>query len=225
VISRRWLVAFIGVGLKAQQFDPAKAAALGASMAADWQKKTTAVTDQAVQYYVQRLGQRLSPDRTWKFTVIRDDAGGVTHEPVSLPGGYIFVPAALIIAANNEAELAAMMAHAMAHELLPRMVWQGSTIPTIEVPLGSMKIHREYELAADQVALSLLKSAGYDPTALPDYIRHTPNEPSRRERLNALDAAPAAGKLDSDEFQTIRQALQASRLRKRPSLILPQDRQ
>jgi len=245
MISRLCLIAFVGVGLNAQQFDPAKAAALGALMAAEWQEKTAPVTSPAVQDYVRKLGQRLSPDRTWKFTVIRDDAGGVTHEPVSLPGGYIFVPAPLIVDGGNEAELAAMLAHAMAHEILPRMVWQESTIPAIlipaafpqAVPLGYAKLLRQNELAADQTALMLLKSAGYDPSALPDYIRHTRNEPagfsswpSRRERLNALDAGlrrlgPAGGKLDSDEFQTIRQALGVSRPRNRPTLILPQDRQ
>jgi predicted Zn-dependent protease len=241
MISRLCLVAFIGAGLNAQQFDPAKAAALGASMAAEWQKNTTPVSDRTLQDYIAGLGQQLSPGRSWKFTVIRDDAGGVTHEPVSLPGGYIFVPASLIVDTGNEAELAAMLAHAIAHEILPRIVWQESTIPTMlivsaayprAIPVGSMKLLRQDELAADRTALTLLKSAGYAPTALSDYIRHTRNEPagfsswpSRRERLNALDATPAGGKLDSDEFQTIRQTLEASRLRKRPSLILPQDRQ
>jgi hypothetical protein len=43
------------------------------------------------------------------------ERGGSTHEPLSVPGGHIFVPATLIPAAGSEAEFAGMLAHAMAH--------------------------------------------------------------------------------------------------------------
>ncbi len=76
------------------------------------------VSDPAVNVYIDRLGQRLAGQLNqvdWKFAVIRDDTGGSTHEPLSLPGGYIFIPASLIESANDEAELAGMLAHSMAH--------------------------------------------------------------------------------------------------------------
>ena len=49
------------------------------------------------------------------FAVIAEDRGGYTHEPLAYPGGRIFVPAPLILAAGDEAEFAGMLAHAMAN--------------------------------------------------------------------------------------------------------------
>jgi hypothetical protein len=38
--------------------------------------------------------------------VIRDDVGGSTHEPLSIPGGHIFDPVPFVLAGENEAEVA-----------------------------------------------------------------------------------------------------------------------
>ena len=49
---------------------------------------------------------------SYTVAIVADDGG---YEPISLPGGFIFVPASTILAARNEAEFAGMLAHAMAH--------------------------------------------------------------------------------------------------------------
>jgi hypothetical protein len=49
------------------------------------------------------------------FILFADDTCEITHEPASLPGGYVFVPASLFVATHNEAEFAGMLAHAMEH--------------------------------------------------------------------------------------------------------------
>src|SRR5206468_770429 len=73
-----------------------------------------------VQAYVEGIGRNLAahlPDTslTFTFAVLSDNHGGPTHEPISLPGGYIFVSSSLILAAQDEAEFAGMLAHAMIH--------------------------------------------------------------------------------------------------------------
>jgi predicted Zn-dependent protease len=97
-----------------------KEAALGVGLAEDARRQTTKLDNPEVQAYVERVGRRLAahlPDTSLTFTiaVITDDRGGPTHEPIAIPGGYLFVPTSLILAAQNEAEFAGMLSHAMIH--------------------------------------------------------------------------------------------------------------
>lgn len=185
-------------GLSAQQFQPRvlsveKEAALGAQLAAELRAHKKPVANQAVQEYVQGVGRRLSGPATslfpWTFEVVTGLAGHSTtghstkehstEEPVALPGGYVFLPAQLLLDAHNEAELAGMMAHAMAHVIardstgaaeVPGMAtiplifvggWQGQS----GVPIAYREIQREREAAADARASDILRLAGYQAQA------------------------------------------------------------
>ena len=133
------------------------------------------------------------------FSVIADAAGGQIHEPLSLPGGYIFVPAGLLLTAQDDAEFAGMLAHAMAHIAARHGTRQASRseiagfvqLPLVfmggwtgtrpagnqgAVPLSFMKIQRGYELEADVLAIKSMAAAGYDPEALLRYIDRTQTE-------------------------------------------------
>jgi predicted Zn-dependent protease len=197
-------------------------AALGASLAGEVRSRTSVIADSAVHDYIMRLVARLpgGGDLAWQFALIRDDVGGSTHEPLSVPGGHIFVPASLILAANSEAELAGMLAHSMAHTTERRgQVANPSTSPLAfiggwvetgpagnedraSVPLGYLKIQRRNELDADRVAVNTMAGAGYEPAALLEYIRRTQRAltaesrmysalPPREERIGALETAMA----------------------------------
>ena len=101
-------------------FNIEKEAALGAQLALQIRRQTTPLGINRVDNYVEGLGRQLAAQmpnapENWNFTVIRDPRGGSLHEPLSLSGGYIFVPAQLIPAAENEAEFAGMLAHSVAH--------------------------------------------------------------------------------------------------------------
>lgn len=114
-----FLILLVG-SLRARDLAPSKEkeSAMGAAMAVNIVKRASRLTDPAVNAYMDRLGRQLAAQVNrvdWEFAVIRDDSGGSTREPLSLPGGYIFIPASLILAAGNEAELAGMLAHSMAH--------------------------------------------------------------------------------------------------------------
>src|SRR5258708_27677412 len=119
-----------------------KEAAMGASLARDVRQNTTATERPAVRDYVQRIGGLLSAQvsnpLTYTFSVIADDRGGPTHEPLSLPGGYIFVSSRLILTARNDAEFAGMLAHAMAHVAerhWSRQATRGEGANTASIPL------------------------------------------------------------------------------------------
>src|SRR5258708_11734013 len=64
--------------------------------------------------------------------------GGEAREPLSLPGGYIFVSSRLILTARNDAEFAGMLAHAMAHVAEhhgTRQATQGQVANNASIPL------------------------------------------------------------------------------------------
>ena len=99
--------------------------------------------------------------------------GNNTHEPKVLPGGIILLPTGLILAAQNEAELAGMLAHALAHSagrhelgtaFYPVMFGASGLTP------GRISAQRKFEIEADQEAVRLMAKAGYDPESLPSYV-------------------------------------------------------
>jgi beta-barrel assembly-enhancing protease len=210
---------FLGAALFAQS-TPSKESALGARMAADFVREHTLVHDAALSAAVERIGERLAAEMPggykYTFTVIAEDGLGIgTLEPNSFPGGHLFVPASLIRAARDESELAGMLAHAMAHIAERhgmRQLSQGA-IPLIfmgaatgiggansHVPLALRPVMRQDELDADALALSVLKRAGFDASALPRYIARMQNDgagweqsvipsmPSKDTRLAAIAA-------------------------------------
>ncbi|HWF10806.1 MAG TPA: M48 family metalloprotease [Bryobacteraceae bacterium] len=187
-----------------------KEAALGSQMASELRRRTTSIEDSGIREYVDRLGQRLAmemPDAkfSFQFTVIADDPCPTTHEPASLPGGYVFVPAPLLVAAHSEAEFAGMMAHAMEHiavrqatrlATLGRVAstgniplifigsWAGACSEHGAVPAGFLATQRTNELEADGLAVQAMARAGFDPKALVDYIERV--QPPQTERSSAL---------------------------------------
>jgi predicted Zn-dependent protease len=171
-----------------------KEAAAGAQLAKNIRERTTAIEKPILQEYVERAGNKLAaeiPNRNFSYTfaLIADDLGGETHEPLSLPGGYIFVSAALIRSAASEGEFAGMLSHAMVHPTLPRVQLNGSTMPLVFIsgwnglgaaeprsllPMSLFKRQRENELQADTQAVSMMSAAGFDPEALLSYIARVP---------------------------------------------------
>ena len=112
----------------------------------------------------------------------------------TFPGGFLFVPASLILAVKDEDELAGMLAHAIAHvasrdgarQATRAELVNGSNVPIIymggwtdyairqgqslAVPIGFLQMWRKCELDADRLAASKMPAAGYDPGALARYI-------------------------------------------------------
>jgi predicted Zn-dependent protease len=143
--------------------------------------------------YINGIGQRLAaqiggPRFTYSFTVVADDTSPL-HDVTGFPGGFLFVPAPLILAAKDADELAGMIAHAMAlvasrdathqatrAELIETSTasvnqWFGSNaMPQITgMPLVLLKMWRKLELDADRCASASMSAAGYDPRALARY--------------------------------------------------------
>jgi predicted Zn-dependent protease len=147
------------------------------------------VQDPVVTEYVNRIGQNLvrNSDAQVPFTIKVIDSDEINA--FALPGGFFYVNSGLILAADEEAELAGVMAHEISHvaarhgmRQMTRANWANiGTIPLIFVgggigyavyeaaglglPLTFMKFQRNFEAEADYLGLQYMYKTGYDPQA------------------------------------------------------------
>ena len=147
------------------------------------------VQDPVVNEYVNRLGQNLvrNSDAKVPFTIKVVDSDEVNA--FALPGGYFYVNSGLILAADEEAELAGVMAHEIAHVAarhaareMTRGQWlQIGSIPLIfigggigygiqsaaslAIPLSFLSFSRSFEAEADYLGVQYMYKSGYDPQA------------------------------------------------------------
>lgn len=171
-----------------------KEVALGKSMAEEVEQESRVVTDPVISEYVNRLGQSIvrNSDAKVPFTIKVIESDEVNA--FALPGGFFFVNTGLILNADNEAELAGVMAHEIAHVAarhgtrqatrgqlinyasLPLIFmggWTGYAIQqgaSLAIPLGFLKFSRAFENEADLLGLEYMYKSGYDPTAFVDFF-------------------------------------------------------
>src|SRR5437773_2890983 len=164
---------------------------LGRQLAAQVDKEAKFVDDPIVTEYINRVGQNivLHSDAKVPFTIKVIDSDEVNA--FALPGGYFFVNKGLILAADNEAELAGVMAHEIGHvaarhamenqgkgalinyAAIAGIIFGGPILSQILqngggifAGLASLKFSRAAEAEADELGVQYLYAAGYDPTAL-----------------------------------------------------------
>ncbi|MDJ0661078.1 MAG: M48 family metallopeptidase [Crocosphaera sp.] len=146
--------------------------------------------NQALIQKIDRIGQRLAqnsrrPNLPFTFQVVQDNS----INAFATMGGFVYVNTGLIAAAENEAELASVIGHEIAHiterhainQMRNVAISQGlmsatglseSNIVNIGVQLAVNLPHsREAELEADQVGLLNLRQAGYAPIGMITFMK------------------------------------------------------
>jgi predicted Zn-dependent protease len=152
------------------------------------------VTDPMINEYVNRVGQNLvrNSDAKVPFTIKVVDSDVINA--MALPGGFFYVNSGLILAADDEAELAGVMAHEIAHvaarhttrQLTRAQLANYFTLPLIFVgggiglaareaagiglPITFLKFSRGFEAEADYLGIQYMYKAGYDPNEFVNFF-------------------------------------------------------
>jgi predicted Zn-dependent protease len=181
-----------------------KQIAMGKSFAQQVESQSKLVNDPVITEYINRLGQNLvrNSDSQVPFTIKVIDSDEINA--FALPGGFFYVNSGLILAADEEAELAGVMAHEIAHVAACHAARENTrgnlmnlaSIPLIfvggpigyagyeaaglAVPLTFMKFSRSFEAEADYLGLQYMYKAGYDPQAFISFFEKVQAEEKKK---------------------------------------------
>jgi len=167
------------------------------------EKSAHMVTDPVIVEYVNRVGQNIVKNSDCKvpFTIKVIDSDEINA--MALPGGFFYVNSGLIMAADEEAELAGVMAHETAHVCahhaarqmtkmnyaqigsIPLIIftqgsWTGYGIyeaTQLAIPMTFLKFSRMDEAEADWLGVQYMYKSGYDPQAFIQFF----------EKIDALE--------------------------------------
>jgi predicted Zn-dependent protease len=194
---------------------------LGQSLAKDLERRDGLIGDPSILSYVQSIADRLAATtgaRVWEVRLTR----GSDWYAYLTPHGLLYISGSLMERLENEAELAGLLAHELAHTASKIPPAHGQTIPLLvppcilalrSPPIGWSPDRRQSEMQANSAALRMLKDSGYEPSAVLDllskltYERPTWSRALPSEDLLGLraatetDAIPQNGyRIDSSEF-------------------------
>src|SRR5580700_5836133 len=180
--------------------------ALGKSLAQEVERSSKLIDDPVVTEYVNRVGQNLvrNSDARVPFTIKVIDSDEVNA--FALPGGFFYVNSGLILRAQEESELAVVMAHEISHvtarhgtknatkgeamqlAMIPLMLlgpggWAGYGIyeaASLAIPVTHLKFSRDAEREADYLGVEYMYKAGYDPNSYVTFFERIQADEKRR---------------------------------------------
>src|SRR4029077_13552596 len=180
--------------------------ALGKQLSQEVEKSAKFIDDPVIIEYVNRVGQNLvrNSDAKVPFTIKVIDSDEVNA--FALPGGFFYVNSGLILRAQEESELAGVMAHEIAHVAarhgtkqatkgdivqlasIPAMIfipygWAGYAAyqgANFLIPMTFLKFSRDNEREADFLGLQYMYKAGYDPNSYVTFFERIQADEKRR---------------------------------------------
>ena len=154
--------------------------------------------DPGLTNYIRQVGSKMgklsdAPNLQYKFTVLNDDR----INAFALPGGYVYITRGLLALANNEAEIAGVLAHEIGHVTARHSAERYSSAMATNIGLGVLSVigsayglpsgignavslgaqaalkgySRSQELEADMLGVRYMTKAGYNPNAMTSFFR------------------------------------------------------
>ena len=187
-------------------FSLEKEIAIGKSLAQEVERSSKLIDDPVVTEYVNRVGQNLvrNSDAKVPFTIKVIDSDEVNA--FALPGGFFYVNSGLILRAQEESELAGVMAHEISHvtarhgtrQATKGELMQLASIPAmifipysmagyamyqglnLAIPLTFLKFSRDAEREADFLGIQYMYKSGYDPNSYVTFFERIQADEKRR---------------------------------------------
>jgi beta-barrel assembly-enhancing protease len=171
---------------------------MGRQVSREAERQLQILHDRQAAAYIDSLGRQLAahapgPKYPFQFKIVNDKA----INAFALPGGFVYVNRGAIEAADNEAQIAGVIAHEIGHVVLRHGTHQASTAYVAQAPLavlggvlgsnsvGSvlgqlgvsfatssllLKYSRDAESQADLMGTQILHDSGYDPKAMVEFF-------------------------------------------------------
>ena len=181
---------------------------IGAQYAQYFEQTARLVEDPVVTEYVDRIGQQIVKHSDAKVPFVIKVVDTDEVNAFALPGGYFYVNKGLLLEAENESELAGVMAHEIAHvaarhateRMTKQQLIQFAALPALfvggywtqvavrnglglGVSLAVLGITRKSEEEADQLGTQYLWNSGYDPNGFITFFEklqaHEKNKPGK----------------------------------------------
>ncbi len=202
-----------------------KEVALGRQLAAEVDRESKFVTDPIIIEYVNRVGQNIVLHSDVKTPVEIKVIDSNEVNAFALPGGHLYINRGVLETADNEAELAGVIAHETGHVAARHGVEQASkanlinygSIPLIflggiggfairqaaglAVPLTFLKFSRGAEEEADRLGAQYMWAAGYDPHAMVTFFEKL--EAKEKKKPGTIAKAFSTHPMTSDRIKEV----------------------
>ena len=190
-------------------FSPQQDIKLGKKASTQVPREFALLNSKHVDQYLQRLGTRLAGHAPgYKYPYQYRCINSETINAFALPGGFVYINRGVIENADDEAQLAAVMAHETAHVALRHGTSQatkayaaesgisvvgaliggntatllmGRLLGGVGIPIAFLRMSRTDESQADILGEQILHDAGYDPQAMADFYEKLGNLPQPAE--------------------------------------------
>jgi hypothetical protein len=205
---------------------------MGHELAVEVEAYSKLIKDPVLNEYVNRVGQNIvrHSDAKVPFTIKIIDSDEINA--FALPGGYFYVNSGLILAADNEAELAGVMAHEIAHVAARHatrnqtrgQIFDIATIPLIfvggpvvmiaqqvsqlAVPMTFLKFSRDAEREADLLGIEYEYASGYDPAAFVQFFEKMKATEKQQKKAGFFSKAFATHPMTDDRVRQAQKEIQ-----------------
>ena len=168
-----------------------KEVAIGKQYASEIDRSAKMVTDPVVNEFVNRVAQNIARNSDLEVPLTVKVIDDPNINAFALPGGFLYVNTGLVLAADEESQMAGVIAHEIAHvaarhwasQMTKATLLQYAMIPLIFIPMGQavyygvleaylngvplafLKFNRDAEAEADMLGLQYMYKAGYDPSS------------------------------------------------------------